>query len=29
MQEDGILKVLGGITSLEELTRVVDLEASL
>lgn len=26
MQEDGILKVLSGITSLEELTRVVDLE---
>ena len=26
MQEDGILKVLSGLTSLEELTRVVDLE---
>ena len=26
MQEDGILKVLKGVTSLEELTRVVDLD---
>jgi type II secretory ATPase GspE/PulE/Tfp pilus assembly ATPase PilB-like protein len=26
MQEDGILKVLRGVTSLEELKRVVDLE---
>lgn len=28
MQEDGIIKVLGGVTSLEELSRVVDLEAA-
>ena len=26
MKQDGILKVLHGITSLEELTRVIDLE---
>ncbi|OHA38344.1 MAG: hypothetical protein A3G03_00505 [Candidatus Taylorbacteria bacterium RIFCSPLOWO2_12_FULL_44_15c] len=26
MQQDGIIKVLGGVTSLEELARVVDLE---
>ncbi|MBC7836254.1 type II/IV secretion system protein [Acetobacteraceae bacterium] len=29
MQEDGIIKVLSGVTSLEELTRVVDLAAGL
>jgi type IV pilus assembly protein PilB len=27
MQQDGVLKVLRGITSLEELKRVVDLDA--
>ena len=29
MQEDGIIKVLGGVTSLEELMRVVDLESQM
>jgi type II secretory ATPase GspE/PulE/Tfp pilus assembly ATPase PilB-like protein len=27
MQQDGVLKILKGITSLDELTRVIDLEA--
>ena len=29
MREDGVVKVLAGITSLEELARVVDIEEDL